>query len=119
MKNANNPNVTDDNAAEGIAKHIFIPDVVREKDMFYYQVPRLGSYLAIKLEYNSCLSEASYDAAVENYKEVDQLNKDQEDERRAWEEEQAEIKKGKEDEDEEYKPEEKTWTPYQYAPFKT
>ena len=87
--------------------------------MFYYQVPRLGSYLAIKLEYNSCLSEASYDAAVENYKEVDQLNKDQEDEKRAWEEEQAEIKKGKEDEDEEYRPEDKSWTPYQYAPFKT
>lgn len=76
VKNANNPHVTDENAQEGIAKHIFIPDVVREKDMFYYQVPRLGSYLAIKLEYNSCLSEASYDAAVENYKEVDQLNKD-------------------------------------------
>lgn len=55
--------------------------------MFYYQVPRLGSYLAIKLEYKSCLFETSYDAAVDNYKECDQLNKDQEDERRAYEEE--------------------------------
>jgi len=87
--------------------------------MFYYQVPRLGSYLAMRLEYNSCLFEAAYDAAVENYKEVDQLNRDQEDERRAYEEEQAEIKKAKEDEDEEYNPEERNWTPYQYGPFKT
>lgn len=55
--------------------------------MFYYKVPRLGSYLAIKLEYKSCLFEEAYDAAIANYMEVDQLNKDQEDERRAWEEE--------------------------------
>jgi len=73
----------------------------------------------MRLEYNSCLFEAAYDAAVENYKEVDQLNRDQEDERRAYEEEQAEIKKAKEDEDEEYNPEERNWTPYQYGPFKT
>jgi len=72
--------------------------------MFYYKVPQLGSYLAVKLEYKSCLFETSYDAAVDNYKEVDQLNKDQEDERRAYEEEQAEIKKAKEDEDQEYDP---------------
>jgi hypothetical protein len=59
-----------------VPKHIFIKDVVREKDMFYYKVPMLGSYLAIKLEYKSCLFEAAYDSAVDNYKEVDQLNKD-------------------------------------------
>jgi len=99
-KSATNPNIIDEK--DGVPKHIFIKDCVREKDMFYYKVPRLGSYMAIKLEYKSCLFETAYDAAVDNYKEVDQLNKDQEDERRAYEEEQAEIKKAKEDEDQEY-----------------
>ena len=52
--------------------------------------------------------------------EVDQLNKDQEDEKRAWEEEQAEIKKAKEDEDQEYVPgKERDWSPYQYKAFAT
>jgi len=32
--------------------------------MHFYRVPRLGSYLAIPLEYESCLSAAALDAAV-------------------------------------------------------
>ena len=36
-----------DETADGTPKHIFVPDVVREKDMFYYKYPRLGSYFAI------------------------------------------------------------------------
>ena len=60
-----------DETKDGIPKHIFVPDVVREKEMFYYKFPRLGSYLAIKLEFNSCLSEEALDAAIENYQEVD------------------------------------------------
>ena len=93
MTNAKNPNIIDENAETGTPKHIFIEDVVREPDMFYYQVPRLGSYLAIKLEYKSCLFEETYDAAVDHYKEIDQLNKDQEEEKKNWDEEQADIKK--------------------------
>lgn len=45
-------------------KHIFVPECVREPRMHYYRVPKLGSYLAILLEYNSCLFEASLDAAI-------------------------------------------------------
>lgn len=94
-------------------KHIYVPDVVREKDMFYYQVPRLGSYLAVKLEYKSCLFEETYDAAVENYREVDQLNKEQEEEKKQFDEEQAELKKAREEAEEEYEePEERQWSPY-------
>ena len=44
-------------AAEKLPKHILVPDVVREPKMHYYKVPRLGSYLAVKLEYESCLFE--------------------------------------------------------------
>ena len=60
-----NPIIIDE-TKDGIPKHIFVPDVVREKEMFYYKYPRLGSYLAIKLEFDSCLSEEAFDAAVEN-----------------------------------------------------
>lgn len=55
--------------------------------MFYYKVPRLGSYLGVKLEYKSCLNEESYDAAAGNYKYVDIQNRTLEEEKKAWEEE--------------------------------
>jgi hypothetical protein len=38
--------------------------------MHFYQVPRLGSYMAIRLEYDSCLFEGALDAAVADYIEV-------------------------------------------------
>ena len=88
---ATNADIIDQNEQTGAPKHIFVKDVVRNKDMFYYRVPRMGSYLCIKLEYKSCLYEEAYDAAVENYKEVDEKNVQQQEEKKAWEEEQAEI----------------------------
>jgi hypothetical protein len=36
--------------------------------MHYYKVPMLGSYMAIKLEYDSCLFEDAFDHALENHK---------------------------------------------------
>jgi AAA+ ATPase superfamily predicted ATPase len=41
--------------------------VVREQRMHYYRVPKLGSYLAIRLEYNSCQLESALDSAVQDY----------------------------------------------------
>jgi hypothetical protein len=35
--------------------------------MHFYKVPRLGSYMAIPLEYFSCLSENALDNAVQDY----------------------------------------------------
>ena len=35
--------------------------------MHWYEVPRLGSYLAVKMEYNSCLSEAAFTDALADY----------------------------------------------------
>lgn len=49
---------------EKLPKCIHIEEVVREPRIFFYTVPRLGSYLAIKMEYNSCLIEEAFDAAV-------------------------------------------------------
>ena len=53
-----------------ILKHVLVPEVVREEKMHYYRVPQLGSYLAIKLEYNSCLFEEAFDAAIADYTHV-------------------------------------------------
>lgn len=49
---------------EVLPRHLLVEEVVEEPKMHYYQVPRLGSYLAVKLEYDSCLSEEAFDAAV-------------------------------------------------------
>ena len=38
--------------------------------MHFYRVPKLGSYLAIKLEYDSCLFEGALDNAVTDYLDV-------------------------------------------------
>ena len=45
--------------------------------MHFYRVPRLGSYLAIKLEYNSCLYEEAFDNAVKDNLEVKQKREEQ------------------------------------------
>jgi len=50
--------------AEKLPRHILIDEVVREPKIHFYTVPRLGSYLAIKLEFESCLFEEAFDAAV-------------------------------------------------------
>lgn len=52
--------------------------------MHFYRVPKLGSYLAIKMEYDSCLYEEAYDSAVSDYMEVRNKRKEQEDEKRQY-----------------------------------
>ena len=56
---------------EKLPKFIIIPEVVREPRIHYYDVPKLGSYLAIKLEYESCLFEEAFDAGLQDYIEVE------------------------------------------------
>jgi hypothetical protein len=56
-----------------------VPEVVREPKMHFYRVPRLGSYLAIPLEYKSCLSQRALDESIKDYliylKNVEELEK--------------------------------------------
>jgi len=40
-------------------KHCYVPEVVREPSIHFQKVPRLGSYMAIPLVYDSCLFEES------------------------------------------------------------
>ena len=87
--------------------------------MHYYKVPKLGSYLAIKLEYESCLFEDAYDEAIDNYNAVNDKFKQQEIEKNEWELNQNEMEKERLEAGEEYEREEKEWYSYEYAPFKT
>lgn len=50
-------------------KHVFVPEVVREPRMKFYKVPKLGSYMAIPLVYNSVLFESALDNAVTDFNE--------------------------------------------------
>jgi hypothetical protein len=50
-------------------KFMIIPEVVKESRMHFFRVPKLGSYMAIRLEYESCLFEEALDAGV-----ADQIN---------------------------------------------
>lgn len=56
---------------ERLPKHLIVDECVREPRIHYYDVPKLGSYIAVKLEYNSCLFEEAFDEAV-----VDHIAKD-------------------------------------------
>ena len=73
---------------EGLPRSIFVKEVVREPRMHFFKVPRLGSYLAVRLEYKSCLFEESLDAAVQDYLDVKQRQKEQDDERKSFLEKQ-------------------------------
>ena len=55
---------------ENLPRSVFVKEVVREPRMHFFKVPRLGSYLAVRLEYKSCLFEESLDSAVHDYLEV-------------------------------------------------
>ena len=52
---------------EKLPKHIIVDECVREPRMHYYDVPKLGSYIAIKMEYDSSLFEAAFDEAVVDF----------------------------------------------------
>jgi len=103
--------------ANDVPKHIVIDEVVREPKMHYYRVPRLGSYMAIKLEYNSCLFEDAYDEAIANYEHINNLRKEQEQEKAEHELQQAGLARAAADVGDDYEPEERTWAEFNYAAF--
>jgi hypothetical protein len=52
---------------EKLPRFVLVPEVVREPRMHFFRVPRLGSYLAIRLEFQSCLFEEAFDAGLADY----------------------------------------------------
>lgn len=76
--------VTEKEIKEVFPKSVFVREVVREPRMYFYKVPKLGSYLAIRLEYESCLFEGALDAAVADYFDVRQQLKVQNEEKKEY-----------------------------------
>ena len=98
-------------------KHVYVPQVIRDKNIHYYNVPKLGSFMAIPFVYRSCLFPEALDAAILDYQEVMvRLNK-QNEERHEYEQEQEEIKEEKLKNGEPYEPEPKEWEVIAPAPF--
>ena len=81
----------------GLPPYLTIPEVVSNKDLKFFKVPRLGSYLAIKLEYKSCLSEKAMDDAMVQEEKYMAAVAEIEAEREEWE--KAEETRRKEMED--------------------
>jgi hypothetical protein len=87
--------------------------------MHYYKVPRLGSYLAVRLEYDSCLNEAAFDAGVKDMGDVQKRMREQEEEKAEFEKAEAAAaeEKAQNDEASEYKNEDKEWAEIVAEPF--
>lgn len=90
--------------------------VVREPKMKFFKVPRLGSYLAIRLSYQSCLSEKAIEEAIADKVDVERRREEQEAEKKAHEED-IEAAKEAEDENAAEELEEKVWEEIQEKDF--
>ena len=90
-------------------KHFIIDEVVREKRMKFFKVPRLGSLLCIKLSYESWLFEHALDEAVADVYDVEAKKRQQEIEIGLWEEQEAKRKEEAEKLEQEYHSEHKEW----------
>lgn len=86
-----------------------VSEVVREQKMKFFRVPRLGSYMVIKMTYDSCLNEDALDDAVRDQQEVNARVKAQDDERKEFEDEQERQKEEKEKIEEEFVPKDREW----------
>ena len=108
---------------ENLPRSIFVKEVVREPRMHFYKVPRLGSYLAIRLEYQSCMSEESLDAAVQDYLEVKHKKKEQDDEKRSFMEKNQSTIEDRENDDHSLDSSvvhtQRKWEEIKHKPFKT
>ena len=51
-------------------KHTFVAECVREPQIHFKRVPRLGCFMAVPLVYNSCLSNEALEEAIEDYQVV-------------------------------------------------
>ena len=99
--------------------HLYVPEVVREPQMHFYRVPRLGAFLAVPLEYNSCLFEKALDQSITDYKDYQKQIEELEKAKKEFDEDQEKIKEEKEKSGEFYVPEERQWPEVEEKPFLT
>ena len=99
--------------------HILVKEVVRESRMPFFKVPRLGSYLAIRMEYDSCLSLEAYDAAFADAVSCRERIAEQEAAKLEHEEKEKQRKDEVENEEQEYTRDEGTWAEIKTKPYQT
>jgi hypothetical protein len=87
--------------------------------MHFYRVPRLGSFLAIPLEYNSCQTEKALDQALVDYNAYMKAVQEQDRAKKEWDEETERIKEEKERAGESFIQDERVWPEIEEKPFLT
>ncbi len=86
--------------------------------MHYFRVPKLGAYLAVKLEYGACELDYALDVAIVDYQEVKQKKKEQEEEKKLYYEKLEDERIQREEEGaEEVVIEERIWEKIENRPF--
>jgi hypothetical protein len=60
------PVAAEDGTVEAKEKYVYIPNVVKNENMHYFRLPKLGSYISVPLIYNSYLTEHIFDVALES-----------------------------------------------------
>ena len=60
--------------------------------MHFFRVPKLGSYLAVELQYKSCQFESAFEQAFKDYLHFKERKQDQLIEMEEWKKEQEELK---------------------------
>ncbi len=68
--------------------NLFIKDVVREPRMKFFEVPRLGCYLAVPLNYENSEFESAFDTGLKNHLQCEEEREKQREMREEWEEEE-------------------------------
>jgi hypothetical protein len=114
-----NPIVKVEEPKEVFPISVNVKEVVREPRINFFKVPRLGSYMAIRLEYNTCLYEEAFDAGVTEMIAVNEKKKHQQEEIAAYEQAQKEAKEQAEADGEPFTPETKEWPAIEANPFLT
>lgn len=109
--------VGDPNDIINSMKHLYIKEVVREPKIHFYKVPRLGSYMAVPIEYESCLTVAALDEAVADFATVSKAREEQQKEREEYEESQRAVREEKERAGEPMDGEERQWPVIEEKPF--
>jgi hypothetical protein len=46
-------------------KYVYIPNVVKNENVHYFRLPKLGSYIAVPMIYQSYLTEQIFNVALE------------------------------------------------------
>lgn len=59
------PQPAEDGTVEVKDKYVYIPNVVKNENMHYFRLPKLGAYIAVPLVYSSYLTEGIFDVALE------------------------------------------------------